>query len=219
MAPSPLGFDLPVVDLTHPAFAVPDDPAGFEALKAEYVWFTNRQRRTPQFVVNAFLWLAALNSPLCRSFARPEKSFLGGLSTYIMKLGPKNLVPPVNSVFDRYICSTSPVRSLLLRLKQTATLTAECLEPLLAADPGSPLVMLNIGGGPAADSFNALILLVRRSPSLLDRPIRIIVLDGDPQGPEFGKSALAALQTDGQPLAGLDISLEHLTYNWSDTAR
>jgi hypothetical protein len=85
---------------------------------------------------------------------------------------------------------------------------------VLDARPGDPLLLLNIGGGSAIDSLNALLLLHRERPgSLADRGIRIYVLDLDTAGPTFGARALAALQAEGAPLHGLDIRLTHVPYD------
>ncbi|PYQ51109.1 MAG: hypothetical protein DMF78_14030 [Acidobacteria bacterium] len=74
-------------------------------------------------------------------------------------------------------------------------------EAQLAAAPTAPLHLVNIGGGPAPDSLNALILLHKRHPgSLASRRTRIHVLDRDDQGPAFG------------------VDLEHVRYDWADTA-
>jgi hypothetical protein len=92
------------------------------------------------------------------------------------------------------------------------------LERLLAANATAPLVLINIGGGPAIDSLDALILLCQRNPALLTRPIAIHVLDIDAAGPHFGAAALAAMSAPDQPLAGLDIAFTHELYDWNKRA-
>ena len=81
-----------------------------------------------------------------------------------------------------------------------------------------PLHLINIGGGPAIDSMNALIILNRRDRNLLRRPIAIHVLDSDAAGPFFGRNVLAALVADGGPLAGLDARFDHRSYDWNAPA-
>ena len=103
---------------------------------------------------------------------------------------------------------------LRLRTQQVAGLLADGIAAAPAA-PGAPLHLVNIGGGPAIDSLNALILLRRNRSVSLERPIVIHVLDGDEAGPVFGTSALAALQAPGRPLEGLDIAFEHRIYDWN----
>ena len=60
---------------------------------------------------------------------------------------------------------------------------------------------MNIAGGPAMDSLNALIVLRRGNrPGVLDgRRIQIDVLDRDGDGPAFGARALTALRAEGRP--------------------
>src|SRR5262249_59657568 len=106
-----------------------------------------------------------------------------------------------------------------LRLQAAAGLLAESLVPALAARPG-PLHLLNIGGGPAIDSLNALLLLRRDHPErLAGRPVRIHVLDIDAEGPAFGARALAAVQAPGASLEGLDAGLAHVAYDWNESHR
>jgi hypothetical protein len=101
-----------------------------------------------------------------------------------------------------------------------ARLLADALAERLAARPDGPVHVLNIGGGPAADSFNALVHLRREHPGLLTgRRVTIHVLDVDPAGPAFGARALAALQGEGGPLAGTDAALRHVAYDWTDAAQ
>jgi hypothetical protein len=106
-----------------------------------------------------------------------------------------------------------------LRMQQIARLIAEEIaDDLAAAGADAPLRLINIGGGPALDSINALILLRRARPDLLNRPIGIEVLDSSRDGAYFGANALAALRASGGPLAGLDIGLRHHDYDWDRTA-
>jgi hypothetical protein len=91
------------------------------------------------------------------------------------------------------------------------------LAPELTNAGSVPLHLVNIAGGPAIDSMNALILLRRRGADL-NRPIVIDVLDQDDAGPFFGANALAALMADGAPLAGLDVAFRHRHYDWNETA-
>ena len=66
------------------------------------------------------------------------------------------------------------------------------------------------------DSLNALILIQKEQPGLLEgRRIYIHVLDLDAVGPSFGSRALAALRSDGAPLCGLEITLDHIVYDWT----
>jgi hypothetical protein len=100
-------------------------------------------------------------------------------------------------------------------MQQVAHLLAEGLATdLAAADAVAPLHLINIGGGPALDSINALIVLRRAHPGLLNRPIVIEVLDANADPVFFGANALAALKAGDGPLAGRDIVLRHHGYDW-----
>jgi hypothetical protein len=76
---------------------------------------------------------------------------------------------------------------------------------------------LNIGGGPAIDSLNALLLVRKRQPgALIGRQVFIHSLDLDVAGSDFGSRALASLLADDGPLHDLEISFHYTPYNWSD---
>ena len=61
-------------------------------------------------------------------------------------------------------------------------------------------------------------MLVRRAePSALEgRKIVVHVLDRESAGPAFGERALEALKAEGFPLHGLDATLRHVPYDWSE---
>jgi hypothetical protein len=112
---------------------------------------------------------------------------------------------------------SSALALLRLRTQQVARLTADGLAAQLAAAPGMPLHLINIGGGPAVDSMNTLILLNKRDESLLRHPIVIHVLDLDDAGPFFGNTALVAHKAGSGPLAGRDIAFDHRPYDWDNS--
>jgi hypothetical protein len=212
------GYDLPVIDVTHPRFAVSDEPQAARALHEAFVAAERGRAWIPKFIMRLMLRSAAKKSRLVRAIFEPEGAFLDGLSTYVMKLGPDNLVPPYDAPIDRRFAASPHVGLLRLRMQQTARLLADGLIDDLSANRDAPLHLINIGGGPALDSVNALILLRRGRADLLKRPIVIHVLDGGQDGPFFGANALAALKADGQPLHGLDITWDHRDYDWNDPA-
>lgn len=210
------GAQLPIIDVTHTVFTVDDSPQAVEALRKLYIASESRWR--PNFVGRFFMRLFAKKSLLLRSLVQPDAPFLSGLSTYVMKLGDENLVPPFNTELDRKVAASPPARAIRIRLQQTARMLADALEPEFGKAPGSPLDLINIGGGPAIDSVNALLLLQQRSPQLLLRPIVIHIFDLDTAGPAFGQQALAQLMTPGAPLSGLDLQISRASYNWNDAA-
>jgi hypothetical protein len=213
------GIDLPVIDLTNPRFAVPDDPAAARVSYEAFVEAERKRRRIPKFIMRLMLKSAARKSRLVRALFKSDSGYLDGLSTYVMKLGVDNLVPPYDTPIDRRFAASPHIALLRLRMQQIAHLVADGVaDDLAAATAAAPLSLINIGGGPALDSINALILLRRARPELLNRPIAIEVLDASPDGAFFGANALAALQADHGPLAGLDIGMRHHDYDWNRPA-
>lgn len=212
------GLELPVIDLTHPAFSGVPDQAALDAAVAEYLEMTARQERMPAVARKVLLWLLARRSRLVRAVNRTGGSYLPGLDTYLIKLGPDNLGDGYANRIDRAVARGLPSVSARLRLRNTASLIAEALVPSLQARPGAPLRLIDIAGGPAMDSINALLFLHRDHPGVLQgREVVIDVLDVDDAGPAFGARALAALCTDGGPLAGVHATMDRSYYDWSDS--
>ena len=209
------GYPLPVIDITHSRFHVADDEPSIRALREQFVAADERRRRVPKFLLRLMLRSMAKKSRLVRALFGSGSTFLDGLSTYAMKLGADNLVPPYDSPVDRRFASSPHIPLLRLRMQQIAGMLADGLRDSLAASPQAPLHLVNIGGGPALDSLNALILLARANPEQMRRPIFIHVLDGDKAGPHFGAGALAALKSQGGPLSGLDIEFDCRSYDWN----
>jgi hypothetical protein len=133
-----------------------------------------------------------------------------------MKLGPTNLPDGFNSSIDQRIVGSPHARFVRLRLQHVATILADGIKPLLTEAVDAPLHFINIGGGPAMDSINALLLLKKHHPNLLARLIHIHVSDLDTKGPTFGANAVQALLASGAPLAGLNITFDTRSYNWND---
>ena len=219
---APLGRDgeleLPIIDVTHPAFALALTADEVDAQVARTLAGPQPFGKLPRFLQRALLRFFLRKSPLARGIRKSQGGFLPGLSTYLLKLGPDNLGEAYAHPVDRRIAASVAALSVRLRLQDMARLLAETLAPRLAAAPGRPLRFVNIAGGPAMDSLNALILLRRDHPKALGvRPIWIDVLDQDHDGPAFGARALAALTAPGGRLDGLDAKLLGIRANWSDT--
>ncbi len=202
------GIELPVIDITHPAFAFHISAAELDALivamqKADQIPF-------------AYLQAAAQKSLLLRGLVESAGTFTTGMMTYLNKLGPDVLGEGYAGPLDKqWAASLTPV-TFRWRMQDVVRLLADGLGAALAARPGAPVHLVNIAGGPAADSLNALILLQKERPGLLaGRAVTIHVLDLDASGPSFGARCLAALQAEGAPLHGLSASLEYLAYDWS----
>jgi hypothetical protein len=212
------GLRLPVVDVTHPAFAIADDAASLAAGHEAFLAWDRSNRRMPGFVTRLFMRLAARRSRLLQKLLASDSDYLDSITTYIFKIGPDYLPPGFDTPVDRKVAAAPHVTLVRLRMQQIARLLAEALVAPLAAAPDAPLRLVNIAGGPALDSINALIMLVRAHPTLMRRPIAIHVFDAQQAGPTFGARALAALTEPGGPLHGLHIRFQHHAYDWNDTA-
>lgn len=211
------GVELPVVDVTHPAFELEvPDKTGLEAMIAQAVDQQAKANRLPAIIRRPLFWLMARRSVLMRGILGADGHFLNGMTTYLMKLGPDNLGSGYAGALDRTIAAALPGLSVRLRLRDAAGLLAGALAPRLAHRPRATLGIISIAGGPCSDALNTLILLRRDHPDLLaDRPVLIQVYDLDRAGPAFAARALEALRAPGAPLEGLDASLRRRPYDWA----
>jgi len=202
------GVELPVIDMTNPAFTESAGPEKVAALAADFAHF----QKLPAFVRGLF----NRRSIAMRGLSDGSATFLGGMTTYVAKLGPGVLGRGYSGAVDRRIAAAIGSVAFRIRLQDMARLLADELAPALTAREGAPVRMLNIGGGPAMDSLNALILIRKEHHELLaHRPVAVTVLDVDKAGPAFGSRAVAALCSEGAPLHGLDVNFEHVTYDWT----
>ncbi len=209
------GLELPVIDITHPAFALEVSEAEMSVLIDGMLVSIEQKTKAPPAVMQALIQ----KSILLRGLEESAGTFTTGMVTYLTKLGPGNLGEGYASPIDRQWAATLTPVSFRLRMQAVVRLVADGLAASLEKRPGQPAHLLNIGGGPAADSLDALILVRKEHPGLLEgRSISIHVLDLDAAGPHFGGRALEALLAEGAPLHGLSISFEYIPYNWSDTA-
>ncbi|HWR53067.1 MAG TPA: hypothetical protein VN428_18290 [Bryobacteraceae bacterium] len=210
------GLELPVIDITHPAFACDVSPQEVSAIIDESVRAWEAVQKTPPEVLRDLV----ANSLLVRGWVQSVGTFMSGMTTYLYRLGPNNLGQGYAGPIDRRSATGIMPLSFRFRLRDVARLIADALAPALAAHPGSPVHLVNIAGGLSADSLNALIVLNKEHPECVrGRPISIQVLDLDREGPQFGSRALAALLADGAPLAGLSATLDAVEYNWADASR
>ena len=216
-AMSPSGYALPVINVTHPAFKADDSPEAVEGLRREYAELEEQRKRMPKWLMRIVMFFVKRKSRLLRTLLEPDSPVLDGLSTYVFKLGADKLPPQFDNKFDRRLARSPAGKAMGLRVQQMARLLAMGVKQALIDRPDAPLYMINIGGGSAMDSLNALIVLRAENPRWLERPIFIHVLDPDARAPQFGFNALGALSAEGQPLAGLSINWNNETYDWNDT--
>ncbi len=210
------GLELPIIDITHPAFAVSLTSAELQERVAAFLREQVLFERVPRPLRVLLLRFLLRNSILAKGIRDSRGTFMSGLNTYLLKLGPEMLDDSYAVPVDRKVAASLPALSMRLRLQDVASLMAEKLAPLLLAEPGRALQFINIAGGPAIDSLNTLLLLKQKCPGALEgREISIRVLDLDQKGPSFGEAALAALASDGGSLHGLQVRFVHIVYNWS----
>lgn len=212
------GVELPVIDVGHPAFAVSLDDQEQRAKIHAFLHESPPLTRLPPLVRRPLLKFLLRGSVLGRAIGAAGTSFLGGMNTYLLKLGPDNLGSGYAKPIDRKIAASLPAFAMRLRLQDMARLLVEAARSaLIHSSAGRPLYLMNIAGGSAIDSLNALILLRREDPALLDgRQVQVVVLDLDSAGPHFGARALSALKAPGAPLAGVEVRFRHVHYRWSD---
>jgi len=211
------GLELPVLDVTHPAFRVNSES---EELEAQARDWTQKQNRAGFLgrVFNRYVLPQVLSrSTIGRGLIAANGTHLDALTTYLLKLGPKALGN--YSDLDRRISGSIAGTLLRVRVQDLASAQARALSPLLADDGTRPLHLLNVAGGPANDSLNTLLLLNRDNPDLLlRRKSTIHLLDLDANGSRFAANALAAWQTDGAPLHGVQVELKTSSFDWSQAA-
>jgi hypothetical protein len=209
------GVELPVIDVTHPAFALSLSEAALAELEDAFWREERRRERLPKLLQRLFLKVFLRKSLLARGLRSGK--FLSALDTYLFKLGP-DCLPASAAPIDRVIAASLPAVSMRLRLQDMASLLAEALAPALEARTERSLRLVNIGGGTCIDSLNALLVARRDHPDLLDaRPIELLALDLDASGASFGARCLASLQRG--PLHGVDVTLQHRHYDWATPER
>src|SRR5262245_40993038 len=203
---------LPVVDVTNPAFALSPSQGELDAMAALFV-----RASAPGQEVSAEMRAALASSKLGSGLIAARGTFLTGLNTYLLKLGPDNLPADFHPI-DRRIAASFPAVSARLRLQDMAALMTEGLASAVIRDASRPLHFVNIAGGPAADSWNTLIHLRAIDAALPHREVAVTVLDLDGDGPAFGARAFDALQLPEGPLNGLSVRLNQHRYNWAGAA-
>jgi len=209
------GLELPIVDVTHPAFALNVTDAEQRALTEKFLHGRGSFSGLPAPLRNVLLRFFLRGSILADGIRQAQDTFMSGMHTYLLKLGPNMLGSGYAKPIDRRIAASLPVLTVRWRLQDVAQLMAETLLPLLEKEPSRPLHFLNIAGGPAIDSLNALVLLRKREPGVLrKRQISIDVLDFDHAGPAFGANALSSFSAEAGPLHGSQVTFRHVSYDW-----
>jgi hypothetical protein len=211
------GLQLPIIDVTHPAFAIAISDEELRDRVARFLREPPPFARLPAFLRSLVLRFVLRRSRLAAGLRKSERGVLSSIDTYVFKLGAEQL-PAEFGAIDRRIAASLPALAVRLRLQDMATLLADELAPRLDGH-ARPLHFIDVAGGTAMDALNALLLLRRARREIFDgRRVIVRVLDGDPRGPAFGRRALAQLRAPAAPLDGVDATLEHVDYDWSRPA-
>jgi hypothetical protein len=213
------GVELPVIDVSHPAFALNVSAEDLAAKRKRFISVMERRSPMPMFIRRLFLRLYVRRSVLMQGLMQASNGFLSGMNTYLLKIGPDNLGTGYTKSGDLQVAASYPVLAVRMRLQDTAKILSDGFAGILESRTSASLHLVNIAGGHAADSLNALILARARNPLLLEnRKIFLHILDLEQDAPDFGRRALTALMGVGAPLHGLDVTFNYRKYDWSDAS-
>jgi hypothetical protein len=215
------GIELPVIDITHPAFKLTITPEEMREVCKHSLDIAKVFNAFPQFFQQMLTRMLRKRSAILGGgfLQGSQNTYLGGINSFIAKLGSENIGGGRKRIVDREIAKGISCVAMRIRLRDFANLQADVLIPRLQNRPSANVHFINIAGGTAIDSLNTVILLHKKHPEFVrSRAIIITVLDGDDIGPNFGKRCMQALQEKGAPLDGLDMKFEHLRQDWSETA-
>jgi hypothetical protein len=206
------GQNIPVIDVTNPAFFV-------TVTDEELSKIAEKTRKIVEIAVKMRKNNASGVRPSSKLSHDEDKTYYTGMATYFNKLGAENLHDTFATAQDKRMADTIAPIAMRLRLRAIAHHLADNLENLLACNPAQDLHLLNIGGGTGVDSWNGIILVKQKNPELLcARDTVIELLDIDPVAPSFGARALQALTADNAPLANLRATLKYTHYDWNDVS-
>lgn len=214
------GIELPVLDITHPLFSVSINEDKLQGMITEIEQKGEERaesfRRIPAFIKNYM----AKRSYIMAGFMLKdtEDTYLSGMSTLMMKLGPGLIGKGRGKLLDRLGSKALGAVLLRMRVRDICRLQSDILNTQLIEEKNKNICFINIAGGAACDSINSLITIFKRDPSLLlNRDIEINVFDIDGFGPSFARNCVESLKSPGSYFNGLKISLNHIYYNWNDT--
>jgi hypothetical protein len=212
------GIELPVLDITHPDFISSIDENKLKKM-LPYVEKNaeknaNKFNKIPTFIKNYF----AKHSFAMAELLQNESSFASGISTLMMKLGPNLIGKGERRFWDRQVTKGFGSLVIRMRIRDISICQADALIPLLQKSQEKNLCFINIAGGAASDSINALFLIQQKNPELLkNRKIEINVLDIDTYGPSFADRCIIALKAPSGRFSGMNISFRHIQYDWNNT--
>jgi hypothetical protein len=109
------GFELPVVDVTQPAFAVSITDTEQKTLVEKFLRDGVPMAKLPKPLRELALRFLLRQSALAQGIA-PRNSFMSGMQTYLLKLGPEMLGSAYAKPIDRQIASAFPSFCVRIRL-------------------------------------------------------------------------------------------------------
>jgi hypothetical protein len=205
------GLELPVIDVTHPAFSRYPGPEELAVIARRTIDGFANSTRVPAFV---YRWMAG-RSVIFRNVMAARGTYLPGVPAYLQKLPPETLGEAWAGRLDRKLLRLVGPVCMRMRLRDASALLADAVAATACAPSSEPLHMISIAGGTAIECLNALILLKRSRPEqVAGRAITIHVLDHDASAASFGRRALQELQAPGGPLEGLHATLVQVSYDW-----
>jgi hypothetical protein len=214
------GVELPVLDITHPLFISSIDEVNLKEM-------IRKSEKTADKTADKFINMPVHIKKFLakRSFIMSEllqengdNAFLTGLSTLMLKLGPGLIGKGRKRFLDRLSSKGIGGIVLRMRVRDISKCLAKAMIPLLTKSEGKNICFINIAGGAASDSINALFLIQQENPALLEnRKIEINVLDIDTYGPAFADRCITALKAPGNRFNDLNISFRHIHYDWNST--
>jgi hypothetical protein len=216
------GIELPVLDVTHPDFLSYTNEKILNKL-FPYVQKNAEKNAEKLNKIPGFYKRYLINHSFATAeLLKPEgqNEFASGITTIMMKLGPKLLGKGKKRFWDRQMNRGFGPLVIRMRARDISKCQAEVLIPLLRQSNAKGLCFINIAGGAASDNINALFLIQNESPELLKgRKIEINVLDIDNFGPAFAERSITALKEPGGRFNGMGITFRHIYYNWNETEK
>ena len=130
------GVELPVVDVTHPAFSLELSAAEQQELVRKFMAQELPLAGWPAPIRKAFFKFALRGSILAQGLGRAEGTYLSGMHTYLLKLGPRMLGAAYSKPVDGKIAASLPAVGVRLRVQDMARFIADALAAAILANPG-----------------------------------------------------------------------------------
>jgi hypothetical protein len=99
------GIELPVVDVTHPAFALTLSEAEQRTMLEKFLQEGVPLAGLPKPLRKLFLRFLLRGSILAQGVRKAQGSFMSGMNTYLLKLGPHMLGSAYTKPIDRQIAA------------------------------------------------------------------------------------------------------------------